>query len=789
MHCESILAQLTLEEKASLCSGADSWHTKAVERLGVEPIMMSDGPHGMRTQFGNTDHLGIHDSEPATCFPTASATAASFDPALLEQVGGAIGAEAAKLGVSLVLGPGTNIKRHPMCGRNFEYFSEDPCLAGKLSAGFIRGVQSQNVGTCLKHFAANNQERARFVNNSVIDERTLREIYLTAFETAVKESKPWSLMCSYNVLNGQQVSQNGWLLSKVLREEWGFTGAVISDWGAVDDRPAGIAAGLDLEMPFLGKENDEAIVAAVRSGKLSMEALDACVLRVLQLIEKGRGRQERDISSHHALARRASEASAVLLKNEEGLLPLSPKKRLAVIGGFAEKPRYQGAGSSHINPFRLDVPLEELNRAGFETVYARGYEEEALLPDETLIAQAAAAAGSCDCAVVFAGLPDSRESEGYDRSDMSMPRSHTALIEAVAQANPNTVVVLMCGSPVEMPWRHSVKAILLMYLGGEAVGSACANLLCGKAVPGGKLAETWPEKAADVASDSWFARDTFLSEYRERMLVGYRWFDTAKRVPAYPFGYGLSYTSFSLKNIRLEGGQVKLTVSNTGSFPGSEVVQVYVHKPDSRIFRADKELKAFQKVFLAPGEERELSLQLEERAFCFYDVHSQSWVTEAGSYELLVGSSSRDIAGVLELTLPGVTLSQEQIPNCYASLPAQGALEVPAEEFRKLFPEGYPVHPRQPKPYHRNSVVAELQASFLGRVILKAAMAKAKDISADDSSADMVSSGMYEFPFRAIPMSGLLTPTQINGLIDLLNGHPVSGVKKLMSKFQKEGGM
>ncbi len=775
--CENILKQLTLEEKASLCSGADNWHTKAVERLGATAIMMSDGPHGMRTQLGKTDHLGINDSEPATCFPTASASAASFDPELLEQIGSAIGAEAAKLGVSLVLGPGTNIKRHPLCGRNFEYFSEDPYLAGKLSAGFIRGVQQQGVGTCLKHFAANNQERARFVSNSVIDERTLREIYLTAFETAVRQSSPWSLMCSYNILNGTQVSHNPWLLQKVLREEWGFAGAVISDWGAVDDRPAGVAAGLDLEMPYLGRENDEAILEAVRSGRLSEEALDRAVLRVLRLMEQGRGVQDRDISHHHDLACRASEASAVLLKNENGLMPLPVGAKVAVIGGFAVKPRYQGAGSSHINPFRVDEPLQELQRAGFVTEYAQGYQEDTLEPDDALIAQAVKTAEGCEYAVIFAGLPDAKESEGYDRKDLAMPLSHVKLIEAVAQANPNTVVVLLCGSPVELPWRHQVRSVLLMYLGGEAVGGACANLLSGRATPGGKLAETWPERLEDVASDSWFAREPFVAEYRERMFVGYRWFDSAKRTPAYPFGYGLSYTSFQLKNIRLEGRSVCLTVCNTGSLPGSEVVQVYVRKPDSRILRADRELKAFRKVHLAPGEAKDIVLPLQDRAFCFYDVASQSWLTEEGGYELLVGTSSRDIAAVLTLKLPGVAVS-EDIPACYAALPAEGALEVPLEEFKKLFPEGYPVQPHKTRPYSRNSVLSDMQDSFLGRLALKAAVAKAGSLGGD-GTGDMLENGLREFPLRAIPMSGILSPTQVDGCIDLLNGHPIRGLKKL----------
>lgn len=781
--CENILEQLTLEEKASLCSGANYWHTKAVERLGIHPIMMSDGPHGMRTQLGDTDHLGINDSEPATCFPTASATASSFDPELLEQIGAAIGAEAANLGVSIVLGPGTNIKRNPLCGRNFEYFSEDPYLSGKLSAGFIRGVQSQGVGTCLKHFAANNQERARFVNNSVIDERTLREIYLSAFEMAIKESKPWSVMCSYNKLNGVQVSQHPWLLDQVLRQEWGYEGAVISDWGAVDDRAAGVAAGLDLEMPYLGPENDALIVRAVQEGRLSEEELNKCVLRVLQLIEKGKGKQEKDVSGNHDLARRASEASAVLLKNENGILPIPRGKKVAVLGSFAQKPRYQGAGSSHINPICLDIPLEKLREAGYQTEYAEGYGEEELLPDAAKITQAVQTARSCEYAVVFAGLPDSRESEGYDRSTMAMPQSHVELIEAVAAVNPNTVVVLMCGAPVELRWRHKVKGILLLYLGGEAVGSACANLLSGKANPGGKLAETWPEKLQDVASTRWFAKNTFLSEYRERMFVGYRWFDSAKRTPAYPFGYGLSYTTFSMENICMTGRKVQLTVRNTGKYAGSEVVQIYVSKSDSNVLRPEQELKAFAKVYLQPGESKDVSLELDDRALSFYDVRSHKWVMEIGDHDVCVATSSRNLIRIIPLNLDaeGELVEKEQVPDCYAKLPFAGPLRVTEGEFEKLFPEGYPVQPRQLMPFHRNSVVGDLEASAIGKVVLSMAK-KVAGKGAADGTQDMVNSGMYEFPFRAIPMSGVLNHTQVNGVIDILNGNAASGIGKLIQK-------
>lgn len=780
------LQQLTLEEKVSLLSGADHWHTKAVERLKIGEIMMSDGPHGLRAQFGDADHLGMNESEKSTCFPTASATACSFDPALLEQLGAAIAREAKSMGISMVLGPGTNIKRHPYCGRNFEYFSEDPHLSGELSAAWIRGLQSEAVSACLKHFAANNQEKARLINDSVVDERALHDLYLPAFAHAVQTAKPGAVMCSYNQLNGVFSSENPLLLDQILRKEWGFEGAVISDWGAVSDRAAGVAAGLDLEMPYVGPEHDQDILRAVQEGRLSEEAVDRCVERILHLWDKAVEKTPCDFSAHHTLAQKAAERSAVLLKNEEDLLPLNPKMSAAVLGGFAMAPRYQGAGSSHIAPMQVDLPYEELKNSGLDVAYSEGYGSEELEPDEEKIRAAVALAKEKDCALIFAGLPERMESEGFDRETLGLPRSHLRLIEAVSEANPNTVLILSCGAPVQLPKSDKVKAVLLMYLGGEAMGKACANLLTGRAVPGGKLAETWPKAVEDVASHPYFGYDSFRTEYRESLFVGYRWFDTAEIEPAHPFGYGLSYTKFKLEQAALssaEGGYaVRLRLENTGKMAGSEVVQLYVHKKNSAILRPEKELKAFQRVDLQPGEAKTVELFLPTEAFTYYDVQSKSRKIEAGEYELLVGTSSREISSVLPLTLEGEKATCA-IPSSYRELTNKKKLAVTDEDFAALFPEGLPQTNHISKPFHENSTISDLKESFLGRILLKIMLKVAlKQYASDEAMLLIMKNSLYDYPLRAISMSKVLSIGQLRGLIDILNRHPLRGTRKMLKK-------
>ncbi|MDO4284909.1 MAG: glycoside hydrolase family 3 C-terminal domain-containing protein [Eubacteriales bacterium] len=655
MDISKVISEMTLEEKAGLCSGADFWHTKAVERLGVSDIMVSDGPHGLRKQDQSADHLGVNESIKAVGFPAASATACSFDRELVRREGEALGGECQHEGVAVLLGPAVNIKRSPLCGRNFEYFSEDPYLAGEMATGWINGVQSRNVGTSIKHFACNNQEHRRNTSDSVVDERTLREIYLTAFETAVKESQPWTVMCSYNQLNGVQVSENRRLLTEILRDEWGFEGFVVSDWGAVRDRVKGVEAGLDLEMPSSNGVNDKAIVEAVKSGALSEEVLDQTVARILRIVEKFVENRQPDTAwdqeADHRLSAQIASESAVLLKNS-GILPLKKEQKVVFLGEFADKPRFQGGGSSHINCFRTESALEAAAADSLAVTFAQGYTTQSETPDEAMIAEAVEAAKAADAAVIFAGLPDSFESEGYDRDHMRMPENQNALIAAVAAVQPNTVVVLHHGSPMEMPWADDVAAILDMYLGGQAVGRAEVDLLWGAVNPSGRLAETIPFQCEDNPSSLYYGGEGDRTEYREGIFVGYRYYDKKKAAVRYPFGYGLSYTTFEYSDLSVDqtqleaGGELKVCVkvTNTGAVAGKEVVQLYVRNPiRGDVIRPVRELRAFDKVELAPGETKEVCFTLSNRAFSYYNAQIGDWYAPSGEYAVEIGRSSREI--------------------------------------------------------------------------------------------------------------------------------------------------
>ncbi|MDR0641752.1 MAG: glycoside hydrolase family 3 C-terminal domain-containing protein, partial [Treponema sp.] len=736
-----IVGQLTLEEKASLCSGKDFWTLKSVERLGLGSIMVTDGPHGLRKQAGASDHLGISQSVPAACFPAACASSCSFDRELLREIGAAMGEECLQERVAVILGPGANIKRSPLCGRNFEYFSEDPYLSGEMAAALISGVQSKGVGTSLKHYAANNQETRRMTSNSVVDERAFREIYLAGFERAVKESQPWTVMCSYNLINGIYASDNKRLLSDILRDEWGFKGLVVTDWGAVDDRVQGIRAGLDLEMPGSGGINDAKIVEAVKSGMLDEKLLDKAVLRIVELIlksgENGKPGYAYDAAAHHQLARRAAAESAVLLKNEGNILPLQGGKTLAVIGAFAEKPRYQGAGSSKINPFKLDNPLEELRKAGFSAEYAPGCTlgPAGIKPDAKLIAEAAALAGKKDMAVVFAGLPDEYESEGFDRDSLDMPPSHNELIEAVARANPNTVVVLFLGAPALLPWASRVKGILLLYLGGQAVGGAVADLLSGLRVPGGRLAETWPLSLEDNPSFHYFPGGAKTVEYRESVYVGYRYYNTVDKPVAYPFGYGLSYTSFEYSDLKLSRGEFKagdklelsVTVKNTGDRPGVELVQIYVAPDSPKIFRPRAELRGFEKLRLESGESGTVTVVLDTRSFAYYHPLDQMWALEGGSYSILVGANSRDIRLRQSVTVAGdgreasLAALKAKAPEYFALTEAgKGGLVIPGSSFEALYGRPLPPAERLPgEPFTINSTIRDIKDTPAGQALLR----------------------------------------------------------------------
>lgn len=790
-----LVARMSLEEKAAFCSGRDFWHMEANERLGMASIMLTDGPHGLRKQMGDTDHVGIGNSVPATCFPTACALASSWDRDLLREVGVALGEQCAAENVAVLLGPGMNIKRHPLCGRNFEYFSEDPLVSGELAAALIEGIQSQGVGACVKHFAVNNQEQGRMFVDAIVDERTLREIYLRGFEIAVRKAQPWTVMCAYNRLNGVYCSEHDWLLNQVLRGDWGFAGAVVTDWGAANNRVRGIAAGLDLEMPASGGVNDRRLVAAVRDGRLPEADLDRAVARNLSLALLGgelpKQRVAMDQDAHHALARRAAGECAVLLKNEGALLPLAPGARIAVIGAFAKQPRYQGAGSSQVNPTRLDCAFDAIAATvgdGASLDYAPGYDPKHSEPDAALVAEAAAAAAEAEVAVVFAGLPGSYESEGFDRSHMALPEQHDRLIAAVCEANPNTVVVLSNGAPVAMPWVAAPKAILEGYLAGQGGGAAMADVLFGRVNPSGKLAETFPLQQADVPADRWFPGTGRQVHYREGLHVGYRHFDTAAAPVLFPFGHGLSYTRFEYGDLELsadafaQGGElaVSFALTNSGDLAGSEVVQLYAHAAQSSVHRPEQELRAFTKVALAPGETRRVTLTLDDAAFAVYDTDAGKWIVEAGEFEIRLGASSRDIRLRTRLKV-------QSSQSLSAAARGVGGLDGSDEAFAALL--GKPVPPPEPsRPYHLNSSLGEIGETALGRFIRsKVASGFQKRMGVeegDEATARMFEAMANNMPLRSLALfsGGRLSFNGLAALVALLNHRLLTALRLLLRR-------
>jgi beta-glucosidase len=671
------ISELTLEEKASLCLGSDFWHTAPVERLGIPRIMVSDGPHGLRAQLEEADHVGIGGSAPATCFPTASALGSSWNPELFRTVGEALGREAKRLGVSVVLGPGINMKRSPLCGRNFEYVSEDPWLAAEVAIAMVQGTQSQGIGTSLKHYAANNQEDDRLRVSAEVDERTLREIYLPAFERVVKLSQPWTVMCAYNKVNGIYCSEHHWLLTEVLREEWGFEGLVVSDWGAVHDRVAALKGGLDLEMPPNLGVSDAAIVAAVRDGSLDESILDESVSRVLHLVDQSQPALSEgtsfDFDDHHALARHAAHESAVLLKNDDNVLPLEPEQgsTVAVIGEFARTPRFQGAGSSQVNPTRVDVALEELQSAcagRAEVSFAAGFGIGTTDSDEELLQEAVELASGADHVLVFLGLPGEDESEGFDRTHIDLPANQLVLLHALAEVHDRLIVILANGGVVRVStWEDRVAAILECWLSGQAAGGAAVDLLLGVANPSGKLAETIPVRLQDNSSYLNFPGEEGVVGYGEGIFIGYRAYDTLIQQVSYPFGFGLSYTSFRFDDVDVSiagsvaDGDLAVTVTasvtNTGRRAGAEVVQIYVGDIEASVARPLRELKGFVKVHLEAGETRQVSCQLDERAFAFWSRRFQQWVVESGEFMIAVGSSSRHLVATETITLDAPRLS------------------------------------------------------------------------------------------------------------------------------------
>lgn len=792
---ERIVADLDLERRVALLSGADKWHLEGVPAAGLAPIMVADGPHGLRKASG--DELSLGDAVPATCFPTAVTLASSWDPELLTAVGAALGREARAEQVAVLLGPGLNLKRHPAGGRNFEYLSEDPLLAGILAGALARGIQSEGVGACLKHLAANHQERFRMIVDTIVDERTLRELELTAFEIAVETGRPWAVMSAYNRLNGTYCSDHRWLLTEVLREEWGFDGLVMTDWGGMNDRVAATQAGCDLEMPGSNKALDREVLVAAEEGRLAAAEIDRCATRVVELLIRAAAHRDPDATfdpeAHHALARRAAAAGTVLLRND-GTLPLLAEDRpapdhLAVLGAFAATPRYQGSGSSQVTALQVDdlrTALTSRLDGAVGVHYAPGYDPASGATTDQLLSQAVATAARCDVAVVVVGLPERYESEGFDRQHLALPPGHTRLVEAVLATGTPTVVVLQNGAPVVLPWAGRAAAVVEAYLGGQGGGGGLAQVLVGDLDPGGRLAESFPAAVADLPADANFPGHPKQVQHREGPLVGYRFHDTAGIPAAFPFGHGLSYTSFELDDLAVTGEgterTVHVTVRNTGTRAGNEVVQVYLHPVRSVLWRPTKVLAGFAKVGLGVGEERRIAVPLQHRAFRVYDTAARRWAVEAGAYEVLVGRSSVDLA--LRTTIE-VASDDEVAPG---TIPA-GTVADDAE-FAALL--GHPVPPPDPVlPFHRNSSVADLPSTPLGARVHQALLAAAHRRiegtgSADDGSRRMFEAVINEAPLRVITLLGGGRPPirWIDALIDVLNGRPREKLTSLLAQLR-----
>lgn len=773
MNVEKILQQMALEDKIALCSGENFWETKKYEKYGIPSLFMCDGPHGLRKQEDVADMLGVNESRKATCFPAEVTTAGSWDPELLTAIGSAIGEEAREQGVGLVLGPGANLKRNPLCGRNFEYFSEDPYLAGKLAAGFIRGAEAQGIGTSLKHFAVNSQEKSRFTSDSVLDERTLRELYLPAYEIAVKDGKPATVMCAYPKLNGVHCSDSKKLLTDILRTEWGFGGMVVTDWGAMNDRIQGFRAGCDLNMPGGSDYMEKEVLQAVKDGSLPERCVDDSARRVLELVFRAaqtlKEKAACDYDAHHALAKRAAAEGAVLLKNQDGILPLKQDAKIAVIGAMAKTMRYQGAGSSHINPTKLSQPLALLPGA----VYAPGCDDRGNTTD-ALLAQTRAAAEKAEIALVFAGLPDHYESEGFDRDDMKLPEGHLRMIETVVSANPNTVVVLLCGSAVECPWADRVKGILYMGLPGQAGGEAVADLLYGRSNPSGKLAESWPISYRDVPSSEIYGK-TADALYQEGIYVGYRYYEKAGVPVRWPFGYGLSYTAFAYSNLAVQGNEVSVTVQNTGACSGAEVVQLYIGTPQDGLHRPLRELKGFQKVFLQPGESRTVTFSLTDRSFALWQ---DGWKVPGGTYTVCIGNLTASIQKSGE-TLPIPAWQKESWYAHCTGKPNRA-------DWEAMLGRKYTSPVLKKGSFTMDNTVMEMKDySLIMKIMFKAVEATvAKGYGGkrdyDNPNFRMQMASSAGAPIRSMMISGGMKGGVLPGMLEMANGHFFRGIRKMI---------
>ena len=790
MKNAEIIAKLNLEQKCALLSGAGTFTTRGCPKAGVPSITLSDGPNGVRKQAGAADHLGLSPSVPATCFPTAATVACSWDPALGEEIGRAMGEEAAAQEVAVLLGPGLNTKRSPLCGRNFEYFSEDPYLSGKMAAAYVRGIQSEGIAACPKHFAVNSQELRRMASDSVLDERTLRELYLTGFEIVVKEAAPKTIMSSYNLVNGTYANENAHLLQDILRRDWGFSGAVVTDWGGSNDHALGVKNGSTLEMPAPGGDAVRELLAAVQSGKITEADVDARLDELLTLVLDTSAAVQKhsrsfDADAHHALARRAAAESAVLLKNNGGILPLAAGARVAVIGDFAETPRYQGAGSSAVNSIKVDTLLDCLAQSGLQCAgFAAGFDRQGR-PDADKKAQAVALAQKADTVLLCLGLDEIKESEGLDRVDMKLADNQIELLQAVEQANPNTVVVLNAGASLETPWLAHCRALVYGALGGQAGAGAMVDVLTGKVNPGGKLAETWANAYEETPAKDNFAGAGRTVQYREGLYVGYRYYQTAGVPVAFPFGYGLSYTSFAYSDLKVTADSVTLTVTNTGARDGAEIVQVYIAKPGAEIFRPAQELKAFARVSLAAGESRTVTLPLDDKAFRYWNTRTNGWEIEGGRYEVRVGASSADIRLTANVDILGTNAPDPYAGKALPHYKSGSVQNVPDAEWEALL--GHPI-PQDKVKIDRNMTLGELNHSRspLGWLIW-AVLTALLNASFKKGKPDLNVLFQYNMPLRALAKmtSGAISMGMVDGIVLEAKGFWVIGLLKVIIEAVK----
>ena len=790
MKNAEIIAKLNLEQKCALLSGAGTFTTRGCPKAGVPSITLSDGPNGVRKQAGAADHLGLNPSVPATCFPTAATVACSWDPALGEEIGRAMGEEAAAQEVAVLLGPGLNTKRSPLCGRNFEYFSEDPYLSGKMAAAYVRGIQSEGIAACPKHFAVNSQELRRMASDSVLDERTLRELYLTGFEIVVKEAAPKTIMSSYNLVNGTYANENAHLLQDILRRDWGFSGAVVTDWGGSNDHALGVKNGSTLEMPAPGGDAVRELLAAVQSGKITEADVDARLDELLTLVLDTSAAVQKhsrsfDADAHHALARRAAAESAVLLKNDGGILPLAAGARVAVIGDFAETPRYQGAGSSAVNSIKVDTLLDCLAQSGLQCAgFAAGFDRQGR-PDAAKKAQAVALAPKADTVLLCLGLDEIKESEGLDRVDMKLADNQIELLQAVEQANPNTVVVLNAGASLETPWLAHCRALVYGALGGQAGAGAMVDVLTGKVNPGGKLAETWANAYEQTPAKDNFAGAGRTVQYREGLYVGYRYYQTAGVPVAFPFGYGLSYTSFAYSDLKATADSVTLTVTNTGARDGAEIVQVYIAKPGAEIFRPAQELKAFARVPLAAGESRTVTLPLDDKAFRYWNTRTDCWEVEGGRYEVRVGASSADIRLTANVDIRGTNAPDPYAGKALPHYKSGSVQNVPDAEWEALL--GHPI-PQDKVKIDRNMTLGELNHSRspLGWLIW-AVLTALLNASFKKGKPDLNVLFQYNMPLRALAKmtSGAISMGMVDGIVMELQGFWIIGLVRVIYEAVK----